>query len=852
LLDSAKVRKDLALKGSAKCLAKIKHLIQAYAIARPTIRFRLHVLKAKNSRSDFIYAPKTNANVEDAALKIIGKECALQCDWTAFEWEGFELHAFLPKPTAIGYKVSNHGAFISIDSRPVSSVRGTLKKIAAAVKDKMRKASPALANVKDPFFSLNITCPMGSYDPNIEPAKNDVIFCEECSVLAAVNRLLNSYYLESIDSIDLVTESGLRDTSPIQPNHLPSVEDAFSEVSSSHSVLPDKLAEDSVIPDMVVPTANPRWRSSMYGIDEEDLEFLPSNTHVAVEEEEGSRNADISNPWTIARMNAPIKSKKSIANRQLQSPAKSQGDTSSAPQPPAPAATPRQSTPVEPLTPPTISQADQYKERVDNTLRLTPTHFQDSGPSNLAALDHTPDVRPNRTHDSTLSKQKERSNFSQPTTHGSISDATCVAAARQRDHRPFKPLKPRAHVSPVPLSDDTWFGQPMRNAPKPTRSTRRSPRKESTFFPYGGPSRVHKLPIVPAADRLVERETASKSNTDIRGMFSQPRRTPTDLDFQSRIEQPQYLPGQSSPYAERGDSTRTLSLRPRSAESYNSPSVTAQEMDKVFLLHQSTVPSQKPSLRQSPITFSLESEAKPRAPVQRRQTTDGGMQRTKSSTLPLNFTPRGTETHNSLLQIETSVPTLVRQARKLDITVNSLEWGYDCTDAFDTFASAISERTIMNWVIQVDNLLYKVFERVDGVDVRGAIHEGVQRFIDLRRDEEEVSHARAVINMDTDTQIADDESITSHDSKGKLDLSAYDLAHTGIPGAVHSQGKGKGAAAAIDAKFATGPDDYDQDFDSKEFVDLNGNAGSLASPVRSIKTEDEFGDDIDDEMLLDV
>jgi DNA mismatch repair ATPase MutL len=222
LLDSAKVRKDLALKGSAKCLAKIKHLIQAYAIARPTIRFRLHVLKAKNSRSDFIYAPKTNANVEDAALKIIGKECALQCDWTAFEWEGFELHAFLPKPTAIGYKVSNHGAFISIDSRPVSSVRGTLKKIAAAVKDKMRKASPALANVKDPFFSLNITCPMGSYDPNIEPAKNDVIFCEECSVLAAVNRLLNSYYLESIDSIDLVTESGLRDTSPIQPNHLPS------------------------------------------------------------------------------------------------------------------------------------------------------------------------------------------------------------------------------------------------------------------------------------------------------------------------------------------------------------------------------------------------------------------------------------------------------------------------------------------------------------------------------------------------------------------------------------------------------------------------------------------------------
>ena len=69
---------------------------------------------------------------------------------------------------------------------------------------------------------------------------------------------------------------------------------------------------------------------------------------------------------------------------------------------------------------------------------------------------------------------------------------------------------------------------------------------------------------------------------------------------------------------------------------------------------------------------------------------------------------------------------------------------------------------------------------------------------------------------------------------------------------MHSQEKGKGAAAALDATHATGPGDYGQDFDLKEFVDLNGNAGSQASPVRSIKTEDEFGDDIDDEMLLDV
>lgn len=141
----------MAAKGSAKCLAKIRRLIQAYALARPTVRFRLHVFKAKNYKGDFIYAPKANANVEDAALKIVGKECALQCEWTALEMDGYEMQAFLPKPAAIGTKIANQGAFISVDFRPVSPVRGTLKKIAVAFRDKLRKANQTLVSVKDPF-----------------------------------------------------------------------------------------------------------------------------------------------------------------------------------------------------------------------------------------------------------------------------------------------------------------------------------------------------------------------------------------------------------------------------------------------------------------------------------------------------------------------------------------------------------------------------------------------------------------------------------------------------------------------------------------------------------------------------
>lgn len=180
------MRKDLAVKGAAKCMAKIRRLLQAYAFARPAVRFSLHVLKAKNNKVDFVCAPKANANIEDAALKIVGKECALQCDWTVLELDGFEVHAFMPKPTVVGSKIANHGSFITVDSRPVSSTRGTLKKVAAAVKDRLRKANPALANTKDPLFCLNIICPVDSYDPNIEPAKDDVVFGDESFILKMV------------------------------------------------------------------------------------------------------------------------------------------------------------------------------------------------------------------------------------------------------------------------------------------------------------------------------------------------------------------------------------------------------------------------------------------------------------------------------------------------------------------------------------------------------------------------------------------------------------------------------------------------------------------------------------------
>jgi DNA mismatch repair ATPase MutL len=165
------------------------------------------VLKAKNNNGDFVYAPKLDANIEDVFLKVIGKECALQCDWTALEADSFETHAFLPKPTtASGPKIANQGAFVSIDARPVSSSRGTSKQAITAFKDRLRKSNPSLAGVKDPFLCMNIICPPDSDDPTLNPAKDDVMFDNGDVVLGVVQKLFKSYYPEAVVEVEAVEQ----------------------------------------------------------------------------------------------------------------------------------------------------------------------------------------------------------------------------------------------------------------------------------------------------------------------------------------------------------------------------------------------------------------------------------------------------------------------------------------------------------------------------------------------------------------------------------------------------------------------------------------------------------------------
>ena len=93
-------------------------------------------------------------------------------------------------------KISGKGQYVSIDSRPVSCARGTLKELITRYKRYIQSSLGRAGNatVKDPFLCLNVICSSGSYDQNVEPAKDDILFEDPKSFLDALDRCFIEIY----------------------------------------------------------------------------------------------------------------------------------------------------------------------------------------------------------------------------------------------------------------------------------------------------------------------------------------------------------------------------------------------------------------------------------------------------------------------------------------------------------------------------------------------------------------------------------------------------------------------------------------------------------------------------------
>ncbi|KAJ4990232.1 DNA mismatch repair protein mutL [Stagonosporopsis vannaccii] len=848
LLESAKVRKEMAAKNAVKCLAKIRRLMQAYALARPATRFRLHVLKAKNNKGEFVYAPKVNANLEDAAFKVIGKDCALQCDWTALELDGFDLQAFLPKPDADGSKIANYGSFISIDSRPVCAVRGTLQKVATAVRSKMRKTNPTLANIKDPFFCMNITCPVDSYDPNIEPAKDDVIFCNESFVVALVHRVLSTHYPEERNGINPAERMEFKGPDLPQPDQGPDLEQLMPESQSSllSSVDQDDVLEIPAVSSSASRTQQPRWRPSNYGNDEETLGLMQPSTPFAIVEEQGCRNAAISNPWTIARMNSPVKFSNDATNEQVISPAKGPGDAPIVHLTSTPSTTSNRSRLFEAVTPQSTQQANAPQHGLDEELQRSIQHLPQVSSSNIAIS-------------SLKSGPPTSSNMKMPT--GSVQLApqplipTGPRAGRpklRRNEGSRPPSQNKLIAPPALRSDDTWFGQPMRGARETTHPQVPPRQSVATCSPNDGTYSSPRSLVLPVAEHLVETRLASESNADIRRFFSKSKRDRSCNVSSAGIRktQPPNIADQLQAYAKESP-VLVSPRRPQSADSTQRSLDTAREMDRMFQVHQKIPPGRQSGSFRGFKPSDMATLAKLAPSLRRCRTAEDDLHRTKSSTLPLNCVPHGYETHTLSLTVITSLSAISRHARRLDMTANSLKWGYDSTEAFDVFDSTISKRKIMEWVSKVDDLLGTVFERVDGVDVRGALHEGIQRFLDTRKEEEEEDRKHAILTTNTDISDSMNLEDGSQVINGRLPRGPPRNVLCGLGQVDDERTYAAAVWVATATETATESNEYEDNFDLSQVVEVKDEVRQV-SPVRNVKTEDDFGDCIDDVMLMDL
>ena len=94
--------------------------------------------------------------------------------------------------------ISNTGQYLSVDSRPVSCAKGTLKQVVKLYKFYLKSLNTktATTNLIDPFLCLNIACPPGTYDVNVEPAKDDVLFTNPELILQLVGEHFRKFYGE--------------------------------------------------------------------------------------------------------------------------------------------------------------------------------------------------------------------------------------------------------------------------------------------------------------------------------------------------------------------------------------------------------------------------------------------------------------------------------------------------------------------------------------------------------------------------------------------------------------------------------------------------------------------------------
>ncbi|KAJ8124331.1 hypothetical protein O1611_g9310 [Lasiodiplodia mahajangana] len=203
------VRKQVATKEAKKTLGKLQELLRSYAMARPQLKLQFKVLQT--STKTWSYSPKHNAVALEAVLQLFGAEAASKCFIKTFQTghsgsdsgpsaqnlsgratTSFVLEALLVNPDTDLQKAPK-GHYFSVDGRPINSGCGVAKRLLNVYIEYLN-LSTVEKGISNCFIRLDICCPPGTYDANIEPSKDKVLFSDEEVIIDTFRRLCSEIY----------------------------------------------------------------------------------------------------------------------------------------------------------------------------------------------------------------------------------------------------------------------------------------------------------------------------------------------------------------------------------------------------------------------------------------------------------------------------------------------------------------------------------------------------------------------------------------------------------------------------------------------------------------------------------
>ncbi|KAK3063280.1 hypothetical protein LTS18_001685, partial [Coniosporium uncinatum] len=576
------------------------------------------------------------------------------------------IQAFLPRPEAENSKISNKGAFVSVDSRPVSSSRGLLKQIVVKFRNNLKRASPQLDGVKDPFLCLNIICPEDSYDPNIEPAKDGVLFHDGSKLLEAAGKLLDIIYPTG----DLLS-TAQDHVAELDPPPAETSMVGTSEACPQAETRGQGLHRD----ERALKRRGTVWRS-IYGCNKDDLELMEDGPDEVPSEqgdtEEDLRNIEISNPWTIAKMNAPVR-RQDFRSNLLQRPPTPENDGAdrvlySFPVPQSQAH--RQSgLPMLP-TPHASSSANvssgdfQFHEILDSRRSNLSRHPRHTHSSITAASDLDPDTGYSRnsfttaSHLPTGSPLKAMPNSSQRKQYRG-------AGTPQRGDRINKPIKP-----PGPDKPMVWFENPS--------IRRRRPQLQQTGINLRNtaPNRMP-LPATNFASSVIDDDPGGREHAFTPINPPEGRSVVSSYCSGTEARPHELLP---TPEFPRHDLNPELS----------NPAGPTDDVQHTG--------ADGTTCASYPLDEGL-------APPPRRRRTIDGLHRTKSALLPLERVPAGYHLQDTVLHCTTTAEQIKASLRRLDTVSNYVGWNTDPCVAYNGLEVQYRREQVQAWAARLVSIM---------------------------------------------------------------------------------------------------------------------------------------------------